>query len=349
MTLFLLSRSAIVLFFLPIRTYSRKGSSTTTFTSHPLSFSQLTLETKLQIPTSIIIDHNEDEAAIVSSMLQNVESSSKLLLEGAPHRMNYGIFNGESSLRTLSSRESPEPPLPEPKPKPKLLLPEQNSKNKALNILLLLLEQRLDQAHEMVLGVTVDNLQDAEYAATHPGETSWSADHPLTTLDDILHCIIHRFEGENKSVEGGGRATGYDNAKYWLAGGDKELECMGEHDLWLFMKDYVTANDERFGCLNLVSQPCIKEDFDTTRRKYLIIASGGKERYVFVNPKMWDEFRFIDLCALRYANNQDSSDNLEGELKIVWEKDWSPLIDELQLVQLQFLFRLALKQAFSST
>ena len=74
----------------------------------------------------------------------------------------------------------------------------------------------LDAAHDVILGVTTwEDLDLAEYAATHSGLTNWSQTHPLSDVDDVIHSMIHRLEG---SAVGEGGYTGYQNAKYWLAG-----------------------------------------------------------------------------------------------------------------------------------
>jgi len=274
--------------------------------------------------------------------------------------MKYEIFEGKSSLRHLTKSESRSLTLSlkerEYKQTQILINKHKDDKNTlVLPILIFLLKGKLDIAHELILGETTQNIADAEYAATHPGETSWSVDHALTTIDDILHCIVHRFEGINKSKEGGGIYAGYDNAKFWVAGGDKGLEYVADHKLWHHMKEYVTKHHERFHCLGLVA-PIIQGCTTRDERKYEIIASKGKKRFVPVKAGMWDEFRFIDLCALRYGCDIDkkekdvSHDDLpQTRIKINssqtldWNEQWRDLIDELQLVQIEYLLRYAFK------
>lgn len=71
--------------------------------------------------------------------------------------------------------------------------------------IIFLLDNYPDISHELVLGVTFDNytISQAEYAATHPGNNTWSKQRPtLSTSSDLLHSILHRLEGEQLG-EGG--------------------------------------------------------------------------------------------------------------------------------------------------
>ena len=317
--------------------------------SHPLSFSKFisTSEDNEQWKTLISTEVNE----LVKKFLQDAESNSSCLIQNVPHEMQYEIFNGKSSFRSLTSQQL-------------ILCQKLHTKSKLLLVFYFLLKQNLDLAHEIILGVNTQNFQEAEYAASHPGQTSWSDDHPLSTLDDILHCIIHRFEGCNRSKEGSGTYSGYENAKFWLVGGDKKLSTNDEHDLWTFMKEYVFKNDEtrkKFGCLGLVvPEKHDDDDVDShdgkiNRREHSVIASGGARRTVSVGSGKWDEFRFIDLCALRHdvtigtgSNNQvekvkNSFEDGCRKMGLQWHDGYNELIDHLQLVQLQFLIKLALK------
>ena len=99
--------------------------------------------------------------------------------------MKYGIlFDGTSSLRSLVDNDIID------------LLKQQKTYYHRIAAILLLFRGNLEAAsHEVVLGVSPAELEEAEYAASHPGETSWSEDHPLTTASDMIHSIIHRLEG----------------------------------------------------------------------------------------------------------------------------------------------------------
>ncbi len=47
-----------------------------------------------------------------------------------------------------------------------------------------------------------NNKNEAEYAESRQGETSWSSDHPLSTEQDVLYALIQGVEGHNVG-EGG--------------------------------------------------------------------------------------------------------------------------------------------------
>ena len=180
---------------------------------------------RVETPTSTVIDADD-----IRTYIHN-------LIRNAPYRMNYNISQGRSTLRDLTSIEE------------RHLRVQMKTKMKANNdssfsssifgALQILLRggdgsdkannnnfeknSAMDKAHELILGVNMTNIEEAEYAATHPGQTSWSADHPLSTEQDIMHALIHRLEGHNV---GEGGHWGYENAKYWLAGGDKKFESV---------------------------------------------------------------------------------------------------------------------------
>lgn len=270
---------------------------------------------------------NRTESSTDSDTVDNTYNHD--LIRNAPYRMEYNISQGRSTLRDLTSIE-----------KAYLQMEIQINNNSSssspiLGALKILLHgdagqgSAMDKAHELILGVNMTNIEQAEYAATHPGQTSWSADHPLTTEQDILHALIHRLEGNNL---GEGGHLGYENAKYWLAGGDKKLESVCEHEVRRGMRDYVAQNSGRFQCLDLIAN---EEGASTACRTYNIIAGGGKLRNVHVREGEFDCFRFVDLCAKRYSSNN------EVELKEnSWNEEWTELIDELQEIELRLLLQL---------
>ncbi|CAB9510703.1 expressed unknown protein [Seminavis robusta] len=72
-----------------------------------------------------------------------------------------------------------------------------------------------------------DNLEEAEHAAPHRGQANWAEQHPLSDGADILLTVIHRLVEGNDLGEGD--QTGYDNARYWDAGGPKLLSTLACH------------------------------------------------------------------------------------------------------------------------
>lgn len=150
--------------------------------------------------------------------------------------------------------------------------------------LLLLLEGRGDEAHEAVLGVTADNFREAEYAATHP-PSNWSRIHPLSEEDDMVHSLIHRWEGDRV---GEGNHTGWENAKYWACGGPKRLdgEELGAHPVRRALAALAAEHAPNLLRLGVVAAtPCQHE----------VLADGGSHRVVAVPPGCWDPVQFIIL------------------------------------------------------
>jgi hypothetical protein len=171
-----------------------------------------------------------DLPTTLRTAIQSVDFASILHLQRtnqAQLAIRYDISKGKSALRDLAE---PERAL--------LLCDTANESPPFLSktvqaILLLCLYQQSDAAHEVILGVTRNRLDDAEYAATHPGQTTWSQDHPLTDVDDMVHSLMHRLcEG---SLIGEGGYSGWENAAYWAAGGPKRRfaipssSCEPEH------------------------------------------------------------------------------------------------------------------------
>ena len=129
-----------------------------------------------------------------------------------------------------------------------------------------------------------------------------STDLPLTTEQDMLQVLIHRLEGQEV---GDGGHVGYENAKYWLAGGDKKLESVSDHIVRRGMRDYVAQRSDRFQCLDLIANDGSSNSSSrTSKRIYGIIAGGGKSREVNVYEGEFDCFRFVDLCAKRYSTKR---------------------------------------------
>ena len=132
---------------------------------------------------------------------------------------------------------------------------------------------------------------DAEYAATHRGETSWTDDHPLDDVDDIIHSLINRIEG---SLVGEGGYTGYENAKYWAAGGPKKLAMaeICEHPVCRALVILATRKADLF---SEHSSLLLATLIPSQTVEHKIIAGGGKSRTVSVPAGNWDSLALIDL------------------------------------------------------
>ncbi len=145
-----------------------------------------------------------------------------------------------------------------------------------------------DAAHEVLLGANETNLDVAEYAATHP--TSWHQDHPLCDVNDLVHSLIHRCEG---ACIGEGGHSGFENAKYWAAGGPKEYTNFG------YAASSVNLIHRALLQWSSVHTPEIIADVVSTHsaRRHSILASKGQRRHVVVAPGCWDPFAFIDFCS----------------------------------------------------
>ena len=150
---------------------------------------------------------------------------------------------------------------------------------------LLFLKGYSDAAHEVLLGVNMENIKEGEYAASHRGQTNWAQEHPLSDAADILHAAIHRIV-EGKEL-GEGDHTGYENAEYWLAGGPKLLDRPAVHPV----RDALAriARDHMPMC---TAQGVIASE-DT---QYVVLSGGGRSRTVCVSCGQWDDFAFLKLC-----------------------------------------------------
>ncbi|CAB9499746.1 expressed unknown protein [Seminavis robusta] len=170
---------------------------------------------------------------------------------------------------------------------------------------LLLLRGYSDAAHEILLGVTLDNLEDAVYAATHRGQTNWAEQHPLSDGADILHAAIHRLVEGNDLGEGD--QTGYDNARYWYAGGPKLLATPAGHPVRTALARIAQEHTPR----------CLKEGnvvAGSAGAKHTVLSGGGKTRTVSISCGQWDDFAFLELCQKwdqgAFHNDRDMEDEV---------------------------------------
>jgi hypothetical protein len=200
----------------------------------------------------------------------------------------------------------------------------------AAKSLIMLCNGYSDVAHEVVLGINpITNLNEAEAVATSPPGSQIKIDfinnHPLSSTDDIVHSLIHRYCEGHTIGEGG--YTGYQNAKYWIAGGPKKLynandddngrdEKEKQHPIYTKLAQFAIKY-----CPLCVSTGLVHiQNNDNNNHNYhkatthTIIAGGGKHRTVVVDGVVfsattdaivyttttatnyiWDPFRFIDL------------------------------------------------------
>ena len=218
------------------------------------------------------------DALSLPEEVNEIIANGKPFLEPPPQSacLQYSIFGGKSSLRNLASREQDW---------------IQTYGKSASALLLFLTENRqyADAAHEVILGVTPWNVPEAEYAATHPG-SGWMAKHPLSTVDDWIHAIIHR-DGEG-NLTGEGNHTGWENSMYWAAGGPKALPAdsvpsICTHPVAIRLAREVPKCAPRCCAQGLVT--------GTVPAEHSVLADGGIRRTTVVPPRHWDPFRLVKL------------------------------------------------------
>jgi 23S rRNA-/tRNA-specific pseudouridylate synthase len=107
--------------------------------------------------------------------------------------------------------------------------------------------------------------------------------------------MIHRLEG---NAEGEGGYTGYQNAKYWLAGGPKcsstVILSSGSEEILVYevLIEYLVQRHP-----DLVESLISSSD----ELPYEIIADGGRCRNISVPPYSWNGMALIDLWALAFT------------------------------------------------
>lgn len=206
--------------------------------------------------------------------------------------LDYGIFQrGRSALRDLPDAATLDP-----------------DQSKVVNAVLLLLQGHGDAAHEVILGVTRENLPQAEYAATHRGQTNWTNEHPLSAEDDMIHSIIHRCEGRRR---GEGNWTGWDNARYWAAGGPKRYTTLPMHNVTSALATWARQH----------APQCVKRGVVVASGRdcvYEIVADD--RRSILVEANAWDPFCFIDLL-------EDKDASLADELALLQQRELQLLLE----------------------
>jgi hypothetical protein len=200
------------------------------------------------------------------------DRAREIFFADAPLKLEYSIFAGKSSLREsipATVKES----------------------TKTLVALTFILQGQLDAAHEVILGVDWSNLDSAEYAAMHRGQTNWTKEHPLSDEDDLAHSLIHRLEGDS---EGEGGYSGWENSKYWVAGGPKMNHWLGKHPV----HEALSILCERIAPSFLGMFVCSKD------RNHEIIAGEGKTRLVYIQRGCFDPISFVHICQHVQRNEE---------------------------------------------
>jgi len=299
-------------------------------------------------------------------------------------RIEYQLFQqGKSSLRDISSESSARkllsclvscrknPSSSDNSPSSPPLL-----SNAAVALLLLVCGRREDEhsnsssvagrgrlvlsdaAHEVVLGVNLENYRQAEYTVTYRGQTApWLRDHPLSDSDDLLHSILHRLcEG---SLTGEGGNTGWANANYWAAGGpkrlylpqhrpndgcatDEEKDDESSHHEQLHQQHPVraalaTAATQYAPCSVAAGVVVVCEPQST--RHHLIIQGEGMHRTAAVPTGWWDPFAFVDLIQ---QQAQQETTFLSADGKKIATRDTTTSFSEELRDELDWLQQLEL-------
>ena len=207
-----------------------------------------------------------------------------------------------------------------------------------------------DVAHEVVLGVNLKNIDQAEYAARHRGQSGvvpWMHTHPLSDSDDAVHSILHRVcEGWHP---GEGGHSGWDNAKYWAAGGPKrqyDPHLFDDNDCEKWPRQHpvraalAQAALEHAPCAVAAGVVVNEIDEPTYYRSHRIIQGGGEYREVCVPNSWWDPFCFIDLIAQQQQQQKQEqltiptkNTNLSEELDWLQQLEFALLLRYEALMQ----------------
>ena len=242
--------------------------------------------------------------------------------------LQYSIFEGTSALRSLNivpfnltdddsqtNRRNRELDETNSQEIGMTLLQPPYSQHKNLAAFFILLSSslsnKLDIAHEILLGVNLTNIQEAEYAATHPGQTNWYKNHPLSQSDQYLHGIIHRIEGSNI---GEGGLTGYENAKYWLSQSFRNKNTLFQSSISQFMQQKLKEHPFHYrkNCCN----------------------SEGDDGII-----VWDPIKFTQWVQNTMSTNSTNPTDQAVEI----------ILRQFFWYELEFIFFWEMKQQFNST
>ena len=256
-----------------------------------------------------------------TTILEKAWKDAKILsLENTSLKMDYGLYRGVSVLRSISECKCKCRFDPShygfddtnihtntntnihTNTNTNTLALDDDEKEKQASLyraaaILFLLEGNLGASHEVLLGVTLTlpEIEIAEHAATHPGQTPWAQNHPssFTDISDWIHSILHRLEGTNV---GEGNHTGYHNARYWALGGPKLLQEPAKHPL----REVLAIRGQILAPLCVARGLILKQKQQTTtttiKSKIKSSSACGKT----TAKPIWDDLAFIDLCQLRH-------------------------------------------------
>lgn len=231
--------------------------------------------------------------------------------------MEYDLFRGVSALRSLSKHETS---ILDPSYYGLKIDSSEHAKASFYRSasILLLLAGNPSAAHEILLGVTFAELEDAEFAATHPGQTPWAQNHPqcFTDTSDLLHSILHRFEGPHF---GEGNHTGYENAKYWALGGPEFRKTPAPHPI----RELLTKRAREVAPLCCASRGLLGLETEASELR------ADDDRV-----GVWDDLAFIDLCRRKQ----------EGKLAVEECEE----VVHLQVLEICTLLRTELSTAFGA-
>lgn len=243
--------------------------------------------------TPIILEHVLLEAP---ELVRTLISATAPVVTSEQHSsLQYSIFVGTSALRSLPEDD-------------RIMVHACKSlKNKNLaGAVLLLLRGYADAAHEVILGVDTESVAEAEYAATHPGQTTWTEDHPLNDAADMLHSLLHRLEGGNI---GEGGHTGFANSMYWAAGGLKKLPQPIDHPIRAALVTLALKYTPLCVEEGVVSKCGTSDEIVS----YKILADRNREVTIHGSGQ-WDCFRFIELCQDFNEERIDRNNALHEEV-----------------------------------
>lgn len=247
-----------------------EGSATTTTNSKRSGF--------VSNSNNFVYDESKPIPNISKIILDKAWIDAEILSQKTSLEMDYGLFRGVSVLRSLSTEEKEElfnPRIYGLSQDMNDFSEEQKASFHRSVAIFFLLRGNLGAAHEILLGVTPPEIETAEYAATHPGQTPWARNHPASFTDtsDWIHSILHRMEGPNV---GEGNHTGYQNAKYWSLGGPKALQAPAHHPL----RDFLARQAPT------VAPLCAARMAGST--------TSNEKRC-----SLWNDLAFIELCRMR--------------------------------------------------
>lgn len=251
--------------------------------------------TPVTLPSGLCVEENFS----LRSILDRASVDAQRFGVAVSLPMGYSIFNGTSSLRSLADDDD-RGGLDVFRPSSFGVYGLRNPPAFYRAAAALLLSRgNLEAAHEVILGVTPHNLDEAEYAATHRGQTDWAKRHPLTDTADRIHSIIHRLEGP---ALGEGNHTGYDNAKYWVLGGPKELACPAQHPIRDELRRIALEHAPCCCCFGNGRGAIVAgqgEDGEGSIHRIIVGGDEEKTREVRIPPGEWDDVAFIHACRLR--------------------------------------------------